>query len=90
MRSLTDTNMMFMMPMPPTSRDTAPMAASIKVSPPVILPTIARASFWDRTAKSSSPKMRWRWRSKLVIWKAAAPVLCSLMASTLMKLRLTP
>jgi len=34
--------------------------ASISVSPPVIVLTIVRASFWERTAKSSSRRMRWR------------------------------
>ena len=52
--------MMFMMPMPPTSREIEPIAANIKVSPDVIELTIVSASFWERTAKSSSRKMRWR------------------------------
>ena len=87
-RSLTDTNMMFMIPIPPTSRDTAPMAASIMVSPPVIVPTIVRASCWERTAKSSSSRILCRCLSRLVIWNSAAPVLASSRASTLMKERL--
>ena len=65
--SLTDTNMMFMIPMPPTNREMPPMAASIKVSPPVMVPTIERASFCERTAKSSSRRIRCRCLSRLVI-----------------------
>ena len=67
--------MMFMIPIPPTKREMAPIAASIRVRPPVMVLTMVRASFWDRTAKSSSRRIRCRWRRRFVIWKLAAPVL---------------
>ena len=43
--SVTDTNIIFIIPIPPTRRDTPPIAANINVSPPVIVLTIERASF---------------------------------------------
>jgi len=43
-----------MIPMPPTTKDTAPIPANKNVSPLVMLVTIFNASSCDLTAKSSS------------------------------------
>ena len=42
---LTDTSMIFIMPIPPTNNEIPPIAASINVKPPVIVETICKASF---------------------------------------------
>ena len=69
-RSVTDTSMMFMMPMPPTSSDTAAMLASSVVMTFEVASAVLAISSWVRMKKSSlSPgRMRWRWRSSSVIW----------------------
>jgi hypothetical protein len=55
-RSVTDTSMMFMMPMPPTSRLTAATAESRPVSTLVIPVSIEVICFMSKTLKSSSSK----------------------------------
>ena len=53
-RSVTLTSMMFMMPMPPTSSETAAMAASSSVSAPVAAVRVPAMSARFRMLKSSS------------------------------------
>ena len=53
-RSVTLTSMMFMMPMPPTSRLTAATADSRLVSTMLTVSSMLRTSAISRTAKSSS------------------------------------
>ena len=48
-RSVTETNMMFMMPMPPTSRLIPAMAPKKMVSTPVIWPAMSRICCWLAT-----------------------------------------
>jgi len=48
-RSVTETSMMFMMPMPPTSRLTAATAASSAVSTRVVLVRVLTISCMSRT-----------------------------------------
>ena len=52
-RSVTDTSMMFMMPMPPTSSEIEAMAASSSVITCVVLVAASAISVWLRTVKSS-------------------------------------
>ena len=47
-RSVTETSMMFMMPMPPTSSDTAAMPVSRYVKTCVVSPSVLRKSAWLR------------------------------------------
>ena len=47
-RSVTDTSMMFMMPMPPTRRLTAAMPASRYLNVSVVCCKVARMSVWLR------------------------------------------
>ena len=53
-RSVTDTSMMFMMPMPPTSSYTLAIPPSSIVKTPLVALAIAMISAWLRTMKSSS------------------------------------
>ena len=53
-RSVTDTSMMFMMPMPPTTRLTAAIAPKSAVIALVVLVTVSAISAMSRTLKSSS------------------------------------
>ena len=64
-RSVTDTSMMFMMPMPPTSSETEAMAASSRVSTFEDASCDCSTSVRLRMLKSSSWKVcsRCRWRS---------------------------
>ena len=52
-RSVTDTSMMFMMPMPPTSRDTAATHASRLRNASVVASWVAMMSCWVCTMKSA-------------------------------------
>ena len=83
-RSVTDTSMMFMMPMPPTSSDTAAMLASSVVITFEVASAALAMSSWVRMKKSSlSPGlMRWRWRSRSVIWSTAVFTCFSLAAES--------
>ena len=53
-RSVTETSMMFMMPMPPTSSEMLAMEASRMVSTLVVSSAVLAMSVWLRTVKSSS------------------------------------
>ena len=53
-RSVTDTSMMFMMPMPPTSRETPAIAPSIIDMARVAMAAVAASAVRLRTVKSSS------------------------------------
>ena len=68
-RSVTETSMMFMIPMPPTSRLTEATLMSSMVMVFAISTRVAAISSTVRTVKSSSsgPVVRWRWRSRRVI-----------------------
>ena len=60
-RSVTETSMMFMMPMPPTSRLTPATAASRPVSTPVTPVSTLAICAMSKTLKSSrSPSAIWR------------------------------
>jgi hypothetical protein len=65
-RSVTDTSMMFMMPMPPTSRLTEATLIRSMVIVRAISTRVAAISSTVRTVKSSSSglEMRWRWRKQ--------------------------
>ena len=63
-RSLTLTSMMFMMPMPPTSSDTAAMLASSRVSASLLSCLRDAVSVRFLIEKSSSPPMPMPWRSR--------------------------
>ena len=85
-RSVTDTSMMFMIPMPPTSSDTDAIAPSSIVSTPVICVAVEAISCCERITKSSSwvrPR-RWRWRSRAVISSIAWSMLCGETAEIMM------
>ena len=75
-RSVTETSMMFMMPMPPTSSETGAIAASSIVITGVAS-AVAAISDRLRIVKSSSwsPLIRWRWRSSCVISRCRFDVL---------------
>ena len=53
-RSVTETNMMFMMPMPPTSSEMPATPPRKRVSTPVIAVADSSISSWLRMVKSSS------------------------------------
>jgi hypothetical protein len=75
-RSVTETNMMFMMPMPPTSSETAATLASKVVSTPVTVLIRVWISRMSRTLKSSSSPfmIRRRWRISASICALASSV----------------
>ena len=66
-RSVTDTIMIFMMPIPPTMREMAAMLPRNSVSMVVVLVMVSMRLVRLRTVKSSSlsPVMWWRWRSSV-------------------------
>ena len=68
-RSVTDTSMMFMMPMPPTTRLIAATAATIRVSRVVVPVSVSEICLVSKMLKSSSfaPPIRRLSRSKLVM-----------------------
>ena len=71
-RSVTDTSMMFMMPMPPTSSDTPAMAASSDVIVRVVSVRTLAISSCVRTVKSSGSPPTSLWRSRSASRMAAA------------------
>ena len=85
-RSVTDTSMMFMIPMPPTTSDTDAIPPSSRLM--IRVADSARASISDRfrTLKSSSwpCPIRWRWRSSAVTWRSASWTLSPSTACTMM------
>ena len=72
--SVTDTSMMFMIPIPPTRRDTAATLASRAPSVREVAVAAATISSWLRTVKSSSSgfPILWRWRRSPVTSSSAA------------------
>ena len=84
-RSVTLTSMMFMMPMPPTSSDTAAMLASSSVSACVLSSLRFAVSVRFLTVKSSSAPaaMLWRSRSSAAMRAATAVVWSSPVTSTM-------
>ena len=62
-RSVTDTSMMFMIPMPPTSRLTAAIPASRYLNVSVVCCSVARMSVWLRIWKSLS------WPGRILCWR---------------------
>jgi hypothetical protein len=62
-RSVTETSMMFMMPMPPTSRLTEATLISSSVMVRAISVRVAAISSSVRTLKSSSSGFVMRWRA---------------------------
>ncbi|MCG3163443.1 MAG: hypothetical protein JMDDDDMK_04870 [Acidobacteria bacterium] len=71
-RSVTDTSMMFMMPMPPTSSETLAMLPSRMVIMRLVSSAVSATSVMLRTLKSLSwfgPSLcRWRSRSVICSW----------------------
>ena len=86
-RSVTETSMIFMMPMPPTISETEAIEASSMVSTCPAWSARSAISVMLRTEKSSSSswRMRWRCRSRLVICCWATKVASLLTACTEMK-----
>ena len=83
-RSVTDTSMMFMMPMPPTSSETAAMAVSSVVI--VCVPSCCALAISVRLRmekSSSAPVMWWRSRSRFVICVSAREVSAADVAPTM-------
>jgi hypothetical protein len=74
-RSATDTNMMFMMPMPPTSNETPPTASNRMESVPKIASCDARNSAWVLIAKSGCLSSVMWWRSRKMA--SACALACS-------------
>ena len=83
-RSVTETSMMFMMPMPPTRRLTEATLISSAVMVLAICTRVAAISSTVRTVKSSSSGfvMRWRWRIRRVICTATCSTWSLLPADT--------
>ncbi len=83
-RSVTLTSMMFMMPMPPTSSDTAAIPASSMVMACALSSWADAVSLRLRIEKSSgAPGARpWRSRSNSVIWRWARAVVSAERALT--------
>ena len=54
-RSVTDTNMMFMMPIPPTNSEMAAIPPKKMVNTLVMVLAVLRKSCWVRMVKSSAP-----------------------------------
>jgi len=77
-RSVTETSMMFMMPMPPTSSEMPAIPPRKMVSTLVMVCAVLRKSFCEKTVKSSTPMaVRWRWRK---IWDTSSEA-CSAAAA---------
>ena len=81
-RSVTETSMMFMMPMPPTRRETAAMLASRLVITRLVDSAASANSLRFRTRKSSAcPALRsCRWRRSALICSWAAKLARALTA----------
>ena len=65
-RSVTDTSMMFMMPMPPTSSEIAPIRPSSMATPALIVLAVSANEAMFCTLKSSGLSRRMRWRARRV------------------------
>ena len=83
-RSVTDTSMMFMMPMPPTTSEMAATETRNMVSTESMVPTISIASAWVSTKKSSLSGSVMPWLSRRVASMSATvtSTFSSLSAST--------
>jgi hypothetical protein len=83
-RSVTDTSMMFMMPMPPTISETPAMPASRVVMVPVACVRMSATSSSVLTMKSSSAPgtILWRVRSSTAISSATSLVPSAVAAET--------
>ncbi len=76
--------MMFMTPMPPTTRLTAATQRRRSASAPRMPCVASRNSACELTLKSSRPgSSRWRSRKMLSIWLFARFIVCSLVALTM-------
>ncbi|WP_202617414.1 hypothetical protein [Roseimaritima sediminicola] len=62
---MTETNMIFMMPTPPTNSEMPAIEDNIRVSVPVMFPRVAAISVVSCTLKSGSSVGPMRWRSLL-------------------------
>ncbi len=62
-RSVTETSMMFMMPIPPTRSEIPAMPPKKMVNTPVIVPAMSRKFCWVKIVKSSTPIGDW-WRAR--------------------------
>ena len=78
-RSVTLTSMMFMMPIPPTSREMPAIEPRKSVSTPVIWLKTATRSAWLMTEKSSSSRKRMLCRSRNR--RVMSSVACSMRSS---------
>ena len=63
-RSRTDTSMMFMIPMPPTTSEIEAIPPSSRVSVPLIEDAAASSWVWSKMLKSSSSVAARSWRSR--------------------------
>ena len=88
-RSVTDTYMMFIMPMPPTTSEMPAMQASSVVIRSVVEFSMVLSSCWLRMVKSSSSLSfsLWLRRSISVISSVALSVMSSVRAEAKMPLR---
>ncbi len=83
-RSRTDTSMMFMIPMPPTTRAIEAIPPSRSVSVPLIEDAASSSWAWSKMEKSSVPvaAIPWRTRSSPVIASRAACISLALATLT--------
>ena len=75
-RSVTETSMMFMMPMPPTRSEIAATAARSTVivfETPLMVEVISAMSMMRKSSATSSPR-RWRWRRSAPISRFASSI----------------
>ena len=86
-RSVTETSMMFMIPMPPTRREIEAMAPSMSDIVRVVSAAVLTRAVRLRTLKSlSAPSARrWRWRKSCVMSRSATGMASADPARTTMK-----
>ena len=80
-RSVTETSMMFMTPIPPTSNETAAIPPSSTVSVLLVEDTVASSDCWLLMVKSAVDVAVMPWVAEsvaLASWYAADSVLCEL------------
>ena len=70
-RSRTDTSMMFMIPIPPTTSEIEAIPASRIVSVVVTADTVLRSCAWSWIVKSSVPSAAIPWRCSRALWISA-------------------
>ena len=85
-RSVTDTIMMFMMPMPPTSSEMLAIAPkrTVIIAVDWLTEAMMLAVFCTWKSFSLSPVMRWRWRRSVVISSCTWSIFCVSVACRLM------